>query len=160
MPDPTLDAAALRVAGDAYHTAAGSPDFWDHSTAPPTLMPSIAYDPARGIEAAITAYLRATTSDPAKLRERVARVWLPPDTAPIDGREFLALLSNDWRTILFAHSGIRSKGCRYQWWGKSGGLGPPYEPSHPADTDWSRTARLVGWMELPSADAAIAEVRG
>lgn len=77
--------------------------------------------------------------------------WQAPDTAPTDGQSFLAELSNGWVVILYATEAVRRR-HRYAWWGAHS-LSIPYEPTHPADTDWtaSSTLRLTGWMLLPKS---------
>jgi len=76
--------------------------------------------------------------------------WQPIETAPLNGKSFLAALSNGWVTILYAHEGIRD-GWRFQWWGDLGRTTVPYVPSHRADTDWSETHTLIAthWQPLP-----------
>lgn len=80
--------------------------------------------------------------------------WRDMASAPKDGTEFLAALSNGWIEILSGNEGIRDD-WRYSWWTVRGRTSIPYEPTHPADTDWSATStiRAIGWMPLPTPPA-------
>ena len=82
--------------------------------------------------------------------------WQPTETAPTDGEPFLAELSNGWVVVLYATVAVR-RNYRYSWWGGNG-VRIPYEPTHPADTDWSETCtiRLTGWQPLPKSRQDIA----
>jgi hypothetical protein len=75
--------------------------------------------------------------------------WQPKRSAPTNGREFLALLTNGWRVILSATPAMTRE--RYQWW-RHESLSIPYEPSHPplSETEAHRTLRIACWMELPA----------
>jgi hypothetical protein len=78
--------------------------------------------------------------------------WQDVATAPTDGTEFLAALTSGWVVIASATQHM-TKG-RYQWW-RSGITSLPYEPSHPADTDWSatNTVRITCWRPIPTLPA-------
>lgn len=71
-------------------------------------------------------------------------------SAPLSGQTFLAALSNDWVVIMSGHDGIK-EGWAYQWW-RAERLSIPYEPSHPADTNWAEThtLRAIAWQPLPA----------
>ncbi len=76
--------------------------------------------------------------------ERAA--WQPIATAPLDGREFLMLLSNDWMAVASAvpHA------SRYAWWRTSVGLSVPMVHTHDIKTDWSDRVLATDWRPLPS----------
>lgn len=76
--------------------------------------------------------------------------WQPIETAPKDGTQFLAMLSNGWFDLLRAppaYSGAWPKGWPYLNW--SGRQSPPMEETHPPETDWSTTVRATHWQPLP-----------
>lgn len=70
--------------------------------------------------------------------------WQPIETAPKDGTQFLALLSNGWYSLLRARSTDR-----YSYW--VGEENPPIVETHPANTDWAVTHTILAtrWMPLP-----------
>lgn len=74
--------------------------------------------------------------------------WQPIETAPRDGTQFLALLSNGWYALLSDRS---NEGWPYQWWTSAGNVSLPIVETHPADTDWSKTHTILAthWMHLP-----------
>jgi hypothetical protein len=71
--------------------------------------------------------------------------WEPIETAPKDGAEFLAMLSNGWYSLLRARSTDR-----YSYWVGSGEA-PPIVETHPADTDWDKNYTILAthWRPLP-----------
>lgn len=77
--------------------------------------------------------------------------WQPISTAPKNGSEFLACLSNGWRVILSAGIAIR-EGHRYAWWISSCLSSIPYVPSHPKDTNWEASYTIIAthWQPLPN----------
>lgn len=79
--------------------------------------------------------------------------WQDMSSAPLDGSQFLAALSNGWVTIISGHPRWAKERTRYEWWRSSSGLSIPYEPSHPKDTNWGATdtLRATHWMPLPKA---------
>ena len=76
----------------------------------------------------------------------MVREWEPIETAPKDGTQFLAMLSNGWYSLLRARSTDR-----YSHWVGSGET-PPIVETHPADTDWEKTYTILAthWMPLPA----------
>lgn len=92
---------------------------------------------------AILDELEAGRAEIVRLRE--ARTWRPADTAPRDGKDFLALLSNDWCVILCDVS----RADKYGWWQSAAKISVPIEVTH---DDISDCIRLVGWMPLPQVD--------
>lgn len=84
-----------------------------------------------------------------------AEQWQPIETAPIDGSDFLALLSNGWRIIM--HGDPRWSGtAAFEWWRTGSLVHVPYEPSHPTGTRWedTRTVRALKWRPLPPPPSA------
>tara|TARA_R110000868_G_scaffold129099_3_gene337565 strand:+ start:4653 stop:5102 length:450 start_codon:yes stop_codon:yes gene_type:complete len=84
---------------------------------------------------------------------RAAMEWRKPygdDPAPTDGTEFLGLLSNGWRVVMWPTSSVQ-RGDYYSSWGTGGTYRVPYEPSYP-QREWGDdyTLRLIGWQPLPA----------
>ena len=75
--------------------------------------------------------------------------WQDISTAPKDGTQFLALLSNGWYELLRCRANLD---WPYQWWTATGNVSVPIVDTHPADTDWSKTFTILAthWMPLPS----------
>jgi hypothetical protein len=87
--------------------------------------------------------------------------WRSPETAPIDGQDFLGCLSNGWRIRMCAGTAIMRR-SRYAWWDGERGIDVPYEPSHPQNPEYwaeNNRATLVGWLPLPEAMAKDGSVR-
>ena len=74
--------------------------------------------------------------------------WRPIDTAPTDGTDFLAYLTNRRVVILCASIGVK-RNSPYSWWSMGLGIAIPYEKSH-KNVDWDElTVRATHWMPLP-----------
>ena len=75
--------------------------------------------------------------------------WKTIDSAPKDGTQFLALLSNGWFELLRYRA---PEGWPYQWWTATGNVSLPIVETHPPDTDWSKTSTILAthWMPLPT----------
>lgn len=78
--------------------------------------------------------------------------WQPIETAPRDGTQFLALLSNGWYELLRSP---KIGAGDYCWWSGLGRLSIPIVETHPKNMDWekSRTILATHWMPLPAAPA-------
>jgi len=74
--------------------------------------------------------------------------WQPISSAPRDGTQFLALVSNGWHALARAPQNLD---WPYQWWLSSDRQSYPVVETHPDDTDWSQsyTMLLTHWMPLP-----------
>ena len=77
--------------------------------------------------------------------------WRSIDSAPKDGTEFLALLSNGWHALVCAPAEAIREGWPYCWWRSTDRRDYPVVETHPADTDWAamHTLLLTHWMPLP-----------
>lgn len=78
--------------------------------------------------------------------------WRDIETAPKDGTEFLALVSNGWHALVSAPAdGLRNE-WPYLWWRSSDRHSYPVVQTFPADTDWDATStlRLTHWQPLPA----------
>ncbi len=82
--------------------------------------------------------------------------WQPIETAPRDGTQFLALLSNGWYALVSAPVQGLTEGWPYQWWRSSDRQSYPVVDTHPADYDWSSsyTLLLTHWQPLPAPPAS------
>lgn len=74
--------------------------------------------------------------------------WQPIETAPKDGTQFLALLSNGWFELLRDR---RTEDWPFQWYTSLGRMSIPIVETHAADTDWKQyhTILATHWMPLP-----------
>lgn len=78
--------------------------------------------------------------------------WQDISTAPRDGSQFLALVSNGWKLI--ASSPHRMKrGAYYTWWAGGDLRNFPIVDTFPEGYDFSETELLVKWMPLPEGEA-------
>lgn len=79
--------------------------------------------------------------------------WQPIETAPKNGTQFLALVSNGWYALVRAPALGIKEGWPFLWWQTSSHQSFPVVETHPADTDWSEhhTLLLTHWMPLPPA---------
>ena len=73
--------------------------------------------------------------------------WQPIDTAPKDGKQFLAALSNGWVVILSEPYG---HGDRYAWYLTSCYLSIPIERTHDPESI-TKCVTATHWMPLPEA---------
>lgn len=75
--------------------------------------------------------------------------WQPIETAPKDGTQFLALVSNGWYDLARFRGDLD---WQFQWWTSSSGQSYPVVETHPKNTDWkeSYTLTLTHWMPLPA----------
>lgn len=96
---------------------------------------------------AITA-LETLTQENARLREAG---WRDIESAPKDGTQFLALVSNGWYAIARAPAEALQKGWPYQWWLTSDRQSYPVVETHSEDSSFGMT--LEYWMPLPPAPA-------
>jgi hypothetical protein len=92
-----------------------------------------------------------TRGEDARLRE--ALEWQSIESAPRDGTEFLALVSNGWYALVSAPAEALREGWPYQWWRSNDRQSYPVEDTHSADTDWGNRLRLTHWRHLPAAPA-------
>ena len=97
-------------------------------------------------EAATT--LETLTQENARLREAG---WRDIESAPKDGTQFLALVSNGWYAIARAPAEALQKGWPYQWWLTSDRQSYPVVETHSEDSSFGMT--LEYWMPLPPAPA-------
>ena len=77
--------------------------------------------------------------------------WLPIESAPRDGTQFLALLSNGWFDLLRAppeYSGPWPDGRAYLCW--QGRNNPPIVETYSPDTVATTSIRATHWMPLPA----------
>lgn len=91
--------------------------------------------------------------------------WQPIETAPRDGTQFLALVSNGWYALAAAPADALRHEWPFQWWRSDSRQHYPVVETHPADTDWAATYTLLltHWMPLPpppTPNTAEAEGRG
>lgn len=79
--------------------------------------------------------------------------WQPIETAPRDGTQFLALVSNGWYALARAPADALREGWSYQWWVTGDRQSYPIVETHSTDTDWEATYSLLltHWMPLPEA---------
>lgn len=72
--------------------------------------------------------------------------WNPMETAPRDGTEFLAVLSNGWVVIM---SETPNHGnYRYDWYRVQGNISVPIERTHPAGS-LKNSLTAKGWKPMP-----------
>lgn len=79
--------------------------------------------------------------------------WRDIESAPKDGTQFLALVSNGWYALVSAPvQGLR-EGWPFQWWRSSDRRSYPVVETHLADYDWSQSYALLltHWHPLPAA---------
>lgn len=83
------------------------------------------------------------------IREVEAGPWQPIETAPKDGTQFLAVLSNGWYALLRSPRPFEPK-SRYQYWTGTGET-PPIVETHPDSTEWGERYIILAthWMPLP-----------
>ncbi len=74
--------------------------------------------------------------------------WKPIDSAPRDGTQFLALLSNGWYELLRCRADMDG---HYEWWTALGNVSVPIVETHPKNTDWAKSHTILAthWMPLP-----------
>lgn len=103
---------------------------------------------ARKLAARINVCILAAVCDYA----RGATKWQPIETAPRDGTQFLALLSNGWYELLRCRADADG---HYEWWTALGNVSVPIVETHPNNTDWAKSHTLLAthWMPLPAAPA-------
>lgn len=78
--------------------------------------------------------------------------WRDIATAPRNGSQFLALVSNGW--MLIASSPHRMKrGAYYTWWVGGDLRNFPIVDTFPEGYDFSRSELLVKWMPLPDVES-------
>jgi hypothetical protein len=70
--------------------------------------------------------------------------WQPIGSAPRDGTQFLAQLSNDW--IVIIHEPTMEMRCG---WYLGTGLSIPIERTHPDGSIGEHTIRALYWQPLP-----------
>lgn len=92
--------------------------------------------------------LETLTQENARLREAG---WRDIESAPKDGTQFLALVSNGWYAIARAPAEALQKGWPYQWWLTSDRQSYPVVETHSEDSSFGMT--LEYWMPLPPAPA-------
>lgn len=82
------------------------------------------------------------------IEEALEGQWMPIETAPRDGTQFLVLLSNGWYDLLRCRADLD---WSYQWWISSGRNSVPIVETHPDDTDWKATDTILAthWRPLP-----------
>jgi hypothetical protein len=106
------------------------------------------------LERAITAESRISDLERQLAEETERNQWKPIETAPRDGTQFLAALSNGWTAILNEVRGWD----RYAWY-QGGGTNIPVARTHKAD---SLTGSILAthWRPLPSPPTAAAILGG
>ncbi len=75
--------------------------------------------------------------------------WQDIATAPRDGTQFLALVSNGWYALVSAPAEALREGWPYQWWLTNDRYSYPVVETHSADSEFGMTLRY--WMPLPEA---------
>ena len=86
---------------------------------------------------------------------RRAPGWKGIESAPRDGTQFLALVSNGWHALVSAPAEALREGWPYQWWRSSDRQSYPVVDTHPEGYNWSHysTLLLTHWQPLPAAPA-------
>lgn len=82
--------------------------------------------------------------------------WQPIETAPKDGTQFLALVSNGWHALVSAPADGLRNGWSYLWWRSSDRQSYPIVQTHSAGTNWAATSTLLltHWQPLPAPPGA------
>lgn len=104
-------------------------------------------------------YLSAEAAKAAAQADYEARILSALEPAPVQGWRtdvnaipkgvaILAALSNGWHEIITDRS---EEGDYAGWYVSQGRTSLPIERTHPRDTDWGNTIRVVAWMPLPPA---------
>lgn len=108
------------------------------------------------------AMIRALTATPDRSDDALAedRAWQPIETAPRDGTEFLALVSNGWYALVSAPAEALREGWPYQWWRSNDRQSYPVVDTHSADSEWGSRLLLTHWMHLPPAPRAALKGHG
>ncbi|MDB6454995.1 hypothetical protein [Falsirhodobacter sp. 20TX0035] len=105
------------------------------------------------------AYPSADAAKAAAQSDYEARILAALEPAPVQGWRtdmdaipkglaVLAALSNGWHEIITDRS---EEGDYARWYVSQGRTSLPIERTHPRDTDWGNTLRVVAWMPLPPA---------
>jgi len=79
--------------------------------------------------------------------------WQPIETAPHDGTQVLALMSNGWYGIISHRAEPNENRHSYRYWRCSSyAIEPPVVETHPENTDWKKYSTILAewWMPLPS----------
>ena len=82
----------------------------------------------------------------AELKERLAPEWQPIDTAPKDGSQFLAALSNGWVEII-----SRDPAWKNFAWYRGGSQRLPVEDTHGGFVFDRSVILATHWMPIPKA---------
>ena len=78
--------------------------------------------------------------------------WQPISTAPRDGTQFLALLSNGWYAILSHKAEPNEDRHSYRYWRSSCSVDSPVVETHPENMDWAKYHTILAewWQPLPA----------